>query len=311
MYTPGPARHPRGVAPAGLRGPRRRHREVERVLDGARTALLREPDQQQQQLGGRLGVGKRTVAGPRREREAIGERGEVAAHVAGRQAAAAPATRCRAPGSSRRRPSMRAERTLQEADVEAGVVGDEHAPLGKPQEVAERRADRPGSRQVALADARERHDRRRQRDPRVDEALERRDAREAARSAPRRSRRCALPARRRSSRGRRRRSAPSSSGVSAGGAQSARPTSPSPTRQSRLSRAHDLVQQPPDERRRRALQREQAPGRVLRPERAAMRVQRIDQPVCATERELKLLRTRTHVRILLGRRVTPAPAARP
>ncbi|MDX6402221.1 MAG: hypothetical protein QOF27_2827, partial [Gaiellaceae bacterium] len=52
--------------------------------------------------------------------------------------------------------------------------------------------------------------------------------------------------------------------------------------------AHDIVQEPLDERRRRAAQGEQPACRLLRGERAPMRVQRIHEPVSATERELKL-----------------------
>ena len=80
----------------------------------------------------------------------------------------------------------------------------------------------------------------------------------------------------------------SSSGVSAGGDQSASAMSPSPTEAQPGVRAHDLVQQALDEPRRRAAQGEQPACRFLRGERAPMRVQRIHEPVSATERELKL-----------------------
>ena len=182
-------------------------------------------------------------------------------------------------------PVDRAERALQEPDVEARVVRDEHAALREPQEIAQRRPDRPGSREVALADAGQRRDHGRQRHAGIDEALEGRDELEAldpdgadlddARPAPDARRlevddaEARLLERRLG--GRRPVGEPD---VTV--ADEAEPR----------VRADDLVQQPLDESRRRAAQGEQPACRFLRSERAPMRVQRIHEPVSATEREL-------------------------
>ncbi len=78
----------------------------------------------------------------------------------------------------------------------------------------------------------------------------------------------------------------SSSGVSAGGAQAGEPDVALTDEAEPAVGAHDLVQQAPHERRRRAAQGEQPACRFLRGERPAVRMQRIDEAVGASEREL-------------------------
>ena len=96
-------------------------------------------------------------------------------------------------------------------------------------------------------------------------------------------------ARRRSSRDRRRRSAPRSSGVSAGGDQLGEPdVAVADEAEPRCPSARPRAAGAVTSSRRRAAQGEQPACRSCAANGLAMRVQRIDEPVSATERELKL-----------------------
>ncbi len=223
---------------------------------------------------------------PRREREPVCERVQVAAEpAAGEQAAR------ERDGVEHRQlePASvdRTERALQEADVEAGVVRDEDAPLRQPQQLAQRRADGSGASQVAPADPGDRRDQRRQRHARVDEALEARDLFE-----PLDPHRADLDDARAPPDARRLEVDDAEARVLERRLRGRRPAGERDVAIAHEAepgvRADDLVQQARDEPRRRAAQGEQPACRFLRGERAPVRVQRIHESVSATERELKL-----------------------
>ena len=130
--------------PAGAR-----RRELDELGDRARTALLRETDQREQDLRRRLRVGERPVTGPRRRAEEMRERREPDARdPAGEHSPREP------DGVDDRRGDSPARQPLhlavEEADVEARVVGDEHRVAGELEEAAHRRA-RPAARRAARA----------------------------------------------------------------------------------------------------------------------------------------------------------------
>ena len=137
--------------------PRARRGEVDELRHGRRARLLREPDQREQDLGGRLGVGERAVARPRRRAEEVRERGEADALLAaGEQPAREP------DGVDHRRRDPAAGQPLdlaiEEAHVEARVVGDEDGVAGELEEAAHAparpaalRAARSGSMPVSAA----------------------------------------------------------------------------------------------------------------------------------------------------------------
>ena len=109
-----------------------------------RADLLGEPDQVDEHLGRRLGVGQRAVAGPGRDAEEVGERGEAdAAQPAFEQ----PPRERR--GAERRLgkapPVPREQLPLEEALVEARVVRDEQVVAGEGEEALED-APRPEAR---------------------------------------------------------------------------------------------------------------------------------------------------------------------
>jgi hypothetical protein len=137
-------RHLRRVAPSRLRRTWSREPEIERILDRPRATLLRDPEQHEQELTRRLRIGQRAVDGTRRKREAVGQRVQIAAQPATGQQP--PRERDRVEHRQLEPSSVdRAERALQEADVEARVVRDEHAALREPQQVAQGRPDGPGA----------------------------------------------------------------------------------------------------------------------------------------------------------------------
>ena len=86
------------------------------------------------------GVGKRAVAGPGRDAEEVGERGEAdAAHASFEQA---PRERGGAQGRLREPPAVRPlQLPLEEPLVEAGVVGDERCVAGEEDEALDDRRD--------------------------------------------------------------------------------------------------------------------------------------------------------------------------
>jgi len=67
--------------------PRARRRERDEVGDGARAAFLRQADEREQHLGGRLRVGQGPVARPHRGAKEIGELSEARAGDAAREQA--------------------------------------------------------------------------------------------------------------------------------------------------------------------------------------------------------------------------------
>jgi hypothetical protein len=156
-----------------------RGRQGRKVRDRARAALLREPDQCEQQLGGRARVGQRAVTRLLGGVEEPGELGEPEARDAPREEPAGEPHRV-----DDRRPDARAGQQLglaiEEGEVEARVVGDEDRVAREGEEAPHRfgRAGRPAQVLVPQAGhgARPRGDRK----ARVDQRLELPDHLEAA-----------------------------------------------------------------------------------------------------------------------------------
>ena len=167
----GPGRQARREVPLLARAPRRRQRQRHHVLGALGPALLGEPDQRDQHLGRRERVGQRAVARAHGHVEALRHAREVEAREPpGEQAAG------ERDGVEHAHAEARAveahERAVEHADVEGRVVGDEDAPAREREQLGERRAQRAGAREIAIADARDLGDARRHRDARVDEARE-------------------------------------------------------------------------------------------------------------------------------------------
>ena len=108
----------------------------------------------------------RTVTSKRSDTLARSKR---ASRPASRRRASATVSSTRMP---RRVPSSAHERAVEHADVEGRVVGDEDAAAREREQLGERRAQRAGAREIAIADARDLRDARRHRDARVDQARE-------------------------------------------------------------------------------------------------------------------------------------------
>ena len=151
--------------------PRARRGEVDELRHGRRPRLLREPDQREQDLGGRLRVGERSVARPRRRAEEVRQRGEADALLAAREQPACEPDRV---DDRRRDPAagQPLDLPIEEPHVEPRVVGDEHGVAGEVEEAPHRQLDRRRSAQRARVDPRQRRDRGGQRPPRIDERLE-------------------------------------------------------------------------------------------------------------------------------------------
>ena len=136
-----------------------------------RAALLREPDQREQDLRRRLCVRERPVTRPRRRAEEVRERREPdALDPAGEHSPREPDgvdDRC---GDSPAGQPL--DLAVEEADVEARVVRDEHRVAGELEETTHRELDRRCAAQLARVDPGQRRDRGRQRPARVDERLE-------------------------------------------------------------------------------------------------------------------------------------------
>ena len=125
----------------------------------------------QEHLGRRLGVGKRAVAGSGRDAEEVGQRGEADATEPSLEQPARE--RGRAERRLRQAPAVHPQQLLlEEALVEAGVVGDEERVAGEVEEAIDHARDGRRLPQLRLAQAGEAGDRRRERDSRVDEGLE-------------------------------------------------------------------------------------------------------------------------------------------
>ena len=150
---------------------RPRRGEVDDVGHRPRAVLLREAEEREQDLRRRLGVRQCAVAGPRAGAEEVRERGEAdAAQATGEQAAGEPD----GVDDRRRDPPSRQPLHLavEEADVEAGVVGDEDGIAREIEEAANRELHRRCAAQRRRVDPGQRRDRRGQGSPRIDERLE-------------------------------------------------------------------------------------------------------------------------------------------
>ena len=153
----GPLRRPEGEAALALHPPRLRGCQLDEVADGACAALLRHADQAQEDLGRRLGVGQRAMAGPRR-RSRSGTRARRDS-PAGVRAAGARARPCRRPShrlasrsaaSSRDRGTpCRSARCARRARV-----------TGEGEEAPDDRGDRRSAPQLFVAEPGQRGDRR-------------------------------------------------------------------------------------------------------------------------------------------------------
>ena len=148
-----------------------RRGEIDELRHRRGAALLGEADQRQQDLRRRLRVGERAVARPGRRAEEVGERGEPDALLAALEQPPREPDRV---DDRRRHPPAREplDLAVEEAHVEAGVVGDEHGVAGELEEAAHGELDRRRSPERAGVDSRQRRDRRRQRPARVHERLE-------------------------------------------------------------------------------------------------------------------------------------------
>ena len=151
--------------------PRPRRRERDELGDGPRAALLREPDQREQHLCGRLCVGQRAMARLHRGAEEIGELREAGAGDAAGQQATGERDRV-----DDRRGEARARQpfglAIEEREIEARVVRDEHRVAREREEVAHRGRGRRRAAELPVGEPGERRDRRSERHARVDERLE-------------------------------------------------------------------------------------------------------------------------------------------
>ncbi len=150
---------------------RTRRRERDEIGDGSCAALLREADQGEQHLRRCLRVGQSPVARLHRGAEEIGELPEArAGHTAGKQP---PRERDRV-DDRRREPRSRQALGLavEEGEIEARVVRDEHGVSGEGQEVAHRRRCRRGTAELPVGQPGQRRDHGAERHVGVDERLE-------------------------------------------------------------------------------------------------------------------------------------------
>ena len=152
--------------PAGAR-----RREVGKLGDRARTTLLRETDQREQDLRRRLCIGERPVTGPRRRAEEVRERCQPdTLNSVGEHSPRQPDGVDDLGGDSPARQPL--DLAVEEADVEPCVVGDEHRVAGELEETTHCKLHRRCAAQLARVDPRQGRDRSRQGPARVDERLE-------------------------------------------------------------------------------------------------------------------------------------------
>ena len=143
----GPLRSAEREAALALDAARLGRRQLDEVADRPRAALLRHPDQPEQDLGRRLGVGQRPVAGPHVGREAVRERGEIRG-LASEQPSREPDR-----VDDRRLHALVREPhrlVVEKRHVESRVVRDEHAVTRE----GEKPADDSGTRAERAAVAR-------------------------------------------------------------------------------------------------------------------------------------------------------------
>ena len=166
-----PGRRARRQRPAAGQPPRPRRRQLDDVRDRRRPSLLCEPEQREQDLGGRLGVGERTVARGRRGADEVRERGEPDATEPAVEKAAREPDRVDH-GRRDPPPGQPLDLAVEEAEVEAGIVRDEHGVAGELEEAPDRELGRRRAREGARVDSGQGGDRDGQRPPWVDQGLE-------------------------------------------------------------------------------------------------------------------------------------------
>ncbi len=151
--------------------PRARGSQLLELGDRRGAALLRDLDEPEEHLGGRLGIGERAVAGLDGGAEEVRERGEARPLDPPAQEVARERHRV---DDGRREPfpGQAFELAVDEADVEAGVVGDEDGVAGEGDEAGERLADSRRAAQLVVGEPGQPPDRTRQRHARRDERLE-------------------------------------------------------------------------------------------------------------------------------------------
>jgi hypothetical protein len=155
-----------------MQAPRPRSSQLGEIADRPGPPLLRQPDQREQDLRRCLRVGERAMARLDRGPEEVGERGEPdASHPAAQEAAGKP----HGVDDWRRDPpsGQTFDLPVEEGEVEAGVVGNEHRVARERNEPAHRRLRSRRADQDVRRDAGELRDGRRQRHTRVDQGLER------------------------------------------------------------------------------------------------------------------------------------------
>ena len=141
------------------------------VGDRPRAAFLREPDQREQHLGRRLRVRKRAVARLHRRADEVRELGEARARHAPREQA--PRERHRVDDGRRDpRAGEQLRLAVEEGEVEAGVVRDEHRVAGEGEEPADGGPRRRRAAQLPVGQPGERRRARRERRARIHERLE-------------------------------------------------------------------------------------------------------------------------------------------
>ena len=151
--------------------PRPRRGERDEVGDRSRTALLREPDQHQQNLRGRLRVGQRAMTRPHVRSDEVRELRERRTRHAPREQAAREAD-----GVDDRRRDPRPRQPLglpvEEREIEARVVRDEHRVAGECEEAPQRDLHGRRASKLPVGEAGERRHRGPERPRRIDERLE-------------------------------------------------------------------------------------------------------------------------------------------
>ena len=148
-----------------------RRREPDEVRNRARPSFLREADECEQHLGRSLRVRQGPVTGLHRCAEEVGELAETrAGHPSCQQP---PGKRHRVDdGRCEPRACQALGLAIQEGEIEARVVRDEHRIAGEGEEVAHRGGRRRRAAQLPIREPGERRDRSGERNVWVDEGLE-------------------------------------------------------------------------------------------------------------------------------------------
>ena len=270
-----------GVEPAGAgRG------ELDEVGERPRAALLREPEQADEDLGRRLRVRQRPVA----------RRGRDAEEVRQRRKAEAAGTVAEEPfrqpdgvddGRGDATPGEELDLAVEEGEVEARVVSHQRRVAGELEEAPHRELHPRRSAERGLADPGERRDRRRERHARVDERLE--GVLELERADPLRADLADPRAPGREARGLEvdddEMRVLELHVLARWGGEADRGAPPGEARVAR----DDVVEERAGECRRRAREREEAPRRLRRVDRPTPRLDELHEPVGGVERELHVV----------------------